>query len=385
MLKFIHCITDQKFTKGIINEFEFLAERCASKYVLVTNNPRNEFKFISNLINNIEIVKEKDFHEYIEKEKCNYVILHNFNSLKYSLIANIPQNIRVVWFSWGFDIYGKVMNKPFVYIPNMYHKETQRLIKPTIKERIQRIMGDIKRSIYKSVIIKAINRVDYYSGVIPEEYDMMKGLSFFRAKPVDFRYSSPYGGIELSLLDEEAPILGNDILIGNSGDPRNNHADIFMKLKDIDLGNRKIVVPLSYAGSKRYRDLIKSLGKKIWGDNFVAIENFMPIQEYKKTISSCGFRIFGHERQQAMGNIRLALRIGCKVFAYKSSIIYKHFDKYQIKLYSIEEELNSEGLKSLPSKEETYTNRKRAIERTLTSEQCKRLHRLIDYFEEETR
>lgn len=383
MLKLIHCIVDDKFTKGIINEFEFLAERCNSKYVLITNKPQKEFKYISNLINNIEIVKVKDFYKYIVSEKCDYVILHNFNSLKYSLIANVPQNIRVVWFSWGSEIYGKLLNKPFVYIPNMYHKETLKLIAPTFTERIQSIKGDIKRSILKSVIIKAVNRVDYYSGVIPEEYDMMKRLSFFRAKPVDFRYASPYGGIELSLLDEEAPILGNDILIGNSGDPRNNHADIFMKLKDIDLGNRKIVVPLSYAGSKRYREQIKSLGKKIWGDNFVVIENYMPLQEYKKTITSCGFRIFGHERQQAMGNIGIALRTGCKVFVYKSSIIYKHFEKYQIKLYSIEEELISEGLKSLPSKEETYINRKRAIERSLTSEQCKRLHRLIDYFEEE--
>lgn len=381
MLKLVHCILDEKFTKLIIDEFEFLSDRCISKYVLVTDKHQGDYKYISNL-KNIELLGVEDFLRFIELESCNYVILHNFSSLNYSLLTKIPKHIRVVWFSWGMDIYGKVLNKPFVYIPHMYHDETQKLIKPTYKEKIQRVKGWINRCLNKNIIKKAVNRVDYYSGVISEEYDMMQRLSFFNAKPVDFIYASPYGGIDNTLLDDE-PKLGNDILVGNSGDPRNNHADIFAKLKDIDLGKRKVVVPLSYAGSKRYRDQIKSMGKDIWGDNFLAIENFMPLQEYEEIISSCGFRIFGQERQQAMGNISMALRNGCKVFVYKSSIIYKHFEKYQIKMYSIEEDLNSEGLKSLPSEEDTYINRKRAIELASSSEQQKRLHRLIDYFEEE--
>ena len=382
MLKIIHCVIDDKFTKSAINGFEFLSNRCISKYVLITNQPRKVFKFVSNL-NKVEFVKENNFLKYLETEKCDYVILHNFYSLRSSLIIQIPDNIRVVWFSWGMDIYGKVMNEPFVYIPNMYHQETKKLLEPNFKERLDNIKRWIIRSLNKNVIVKAVTRVDYYSGVIPEEYDMMKCLSFFRAKPVDFRYSSPYGGIELSLLDEETPKLGNDILIGNSGDPRNNHADIFLKLKDIDLRNRKIIVPLSYAGTRRYREQIKSLGKAIWGDNFIALENYLPYKEYKNVISTCGFTIFGQERQQAMGNINIALRTGCKVFVFKTSIIYKHFEKYQIKMYSIDDDLNSDELMRLPSKEETYINRKRAIERTLTSKQQERLHRLIDYFEEE--
>ena len=382
MLKIVHCFTDEKFVKNAIEGFEFLKEKCESKYIHVTNPKRKEYKYISHIPQIIKV--ERDFFiEFLEKEQFDILVLHNFKSLPYGLTAKIPKDIRVVWFAWGFDIYGKVLNRPFVEIPNMYHKETLKLLEPTLKERIQLIKAWIKRSLRKHIIIKAVNRVDYFSGVIPEEYDMMRHLPFFKAKPVDFRYASPYGGIKLSLLGEEASKLGNDILIGNSGDPRNNHADIFMKLKDIDLGNRKVVVPLSYGGTKRYRDQIKSIGKEIWGDRFIAIENFMPLQEYEKVISSCGFRIFGQERQQAMGNIGIALRTGCKVFVYKSSIIYKHFEKYQIKLYSIEDELNTDGLKCMPSQEETYINRKRAIEKSLTSEQCNRLHRLIDYFETE--
>lgn len=383
MLKIVHCFIDDKFVKGAIEEFDFLKERCESRYIHVTHPKIKKYKFLSDLPQVIKVGRE-NFLDFLEQERCDILVLHNFYSLPYTLTVKIPKHIRVVWFAWGYDIYGKVLNKPFVVIPNMYHKETQKLLEPTFKERIQRIKGWIIRSIRKNVIIKAVNRVDYFSGVIPEEYDMMRPLSFFRAKSVDFRYMSPYSGIEMSLLDEEVPKLGSDILIGNSGDPRNNHVDIFMKLKDIDLGNRKVVVLLSYAGTKRYRDQIKSIGKEIWGDRFIAIENFMPFQEFEKIISTCGFRIFGQERQQAMGNIGMALRTGCKVFVYKSSVIYKHFEKYQIKMYSIEEDLNSEGLKSLPSEEETYINRKRAIKRDLSSEQQKRLDRLIDCFEAET-
>lgn len=383
MLKLIHCVTDEKFTKRIIDEFDFLAERCISKYVLITYKPLKKFKYISGL-ENIEFIEAKNFLKYIESENCDYIILHNFRSLKYSLIANIPHNIRVVWFAWGFDIYGKLLNKPFVYIPNMYHKETEKLLKPTLEERTHGLIAWINRYLHKDIIIKSVNRVDFFSGVIPEEYDMMQRLPYFRAKPVDFRYASPYSHIELSLLDKGVPKLGNDILIGNSGDPRNNHADIFLKLKDVDLRNRKIIVPLSYGGSERYRKQIKSIGKEIWGENFIALENFMPPQEYERIISSCGFRIFGHERQQAMGNISTALINGCKVFVYKSSMIYEHFKKSQVRMYSIEEELNTDGLKSMPSKEDTYINIKRMIERSSTSNHHKRLHRLIDLFEEGT-
>ena len=55
-------------------------------------------------------------------------------------------------------------------------------------------------------------------------------------------------------------MLGIIFLIGNSGDPTNNHLDVFDFLKKHDIGNRNIYVPLSYGGSKRYREVVKDVG-----------------------------------------------------------------------------------------------------------------------------
>lgn len=388
MIKIVHCFTDEKFVKCAINEFEYFNNRCENKYVYITHPRKRELKYISDLEYIIHLSRF-DFLSFLEKEKCGVVILHNLLSLPYHIISNIPSHIKVIWFAWGFDIYTPLSNKPFIAVSNLYHKETERLLGLQIKEQVAKSLKTLcKRFLFRDVlwdrkVKRAVSRVDYFSGVFPEEYDMMTQLPFFRAKQLIFNYHDPNNEISLALLDSEETIKGMNIMVGNSADPSNNHADIFMKLNNLHLGNRKIFVPFSYGGSLSYKNKIKAFGKEFFGDNIIFLEDFMEYNEYRKILSSCGFRIFGHERQQAIGNIEMSFRAGCKVFLSKTSIIYKHYVPSGLKICTIQEDFNDDVFSKLLDEEETFRNRKISTEMSLTSKAMENVYKLISIVEKD--
>lgn len=382
MLRIIHCITDEKFVNDIITSFEFMSDRCVSRYVHITNYNHSNYRFLSKYFQ-VEYLNSLQLKNEFSSHSCDVVFLHNIQSLPYECISQIPTNIKVVWLAWGFDIYGHMGSRPFIHIPNMLHSETKRLLWTNWNKQLIESTKIVLKFFRNKKIKHAVERVDYFSGIIPEEYDMMCDVSYFHAKQIDFRYLSPLSNITLSLLEKEQPVRGKNILIGNSGDPSNNHADIFKKLSKLDLFDRRIYVPLSYGENHKYIEKIKKIGKKIWGDNFVALEDYMPYEEYRKIISSCGFRFFGHERQQALGNINMALMDGCKLFLSDSSVLWNHLSKMGIKLYSIQKDVDQKSLFDLMDLDQANNNRKKIIEDLLTATQINRLYNMIDFLSNE--
>lgn len=382
MLRVVHCITDEKFIRSIYQTFEYLQDRCNSRYVHITENVKKQCRYLGDY-EKVEFCNISQFQTELASGCCDVVVLHNLQSVPLDFISQIPKDIKLVWFAWGFDIYGCMGSKPLVPIPNLIQPETKRLLWSSFDKQLKEKAKVLYKVTRNRELKKAVARVDYFSGIIPEEYDMMCSVPFFHAKQVDFRYSSPLANISLSMLDDEKPVGGMDIMIGNSGDITNNHADIFNKLKKIELGERRIYVPLSYGEDKKYMSKIKSIGNDLWGDRFVALDDYVPYDEYRRIIGSCGFRIFGHERQQALGNIIMAFRDGCKVFLSDGSALYRHFVNMGVKVFTIQNDINPDCLSDLLNDKETYENRKKTIEYSQTSAQKERLYKLIDYLTKE--
>ena len=82
--------------------------------------------------------------------------------------------------------------------------------------------------------------------------------------------------IEAMPAEEE---LGKHIQLGNSATPTNNHIEAIDWLAQMELGARRVIVPLSY-GSDEYRDMVCAYGKKRLGDTFQPVTDFMPFDEY---------------------------------------------------------------------------------------------------------
>lgn len=351
MIRLLQCVTDEKFTDEIISEFDSISKYFPSVYAHIANYPINEYKFVHQK-DRIKEIKPTDLNKFIVKCNIQIVVLHSLYVIPLSKVINFPKYVKVVWLAWGYDLYCNTY--PLIKL-DLYRTFTKKELEREKKYHVKRFIKDIIIKIlpYKKWMLhKAINRVDYFSGILPVEYQLMSRFPFFHAKEIRFVY------YDEGEFPEDAPIVkGNNIMIGNSGDPTNNHLDIFEILKQYDLEDRNIYVPLSYAGTLKYREKVKEVGLRYWGEHFKPITKFLPLQEYSKMISSCGYRIFGHERQQAVGNIEIGLRSGCTVFLSETSIAYKFYEKMGINIYTIQHDTKMIENKDHISDQQVVENR----------------------------
>ena len=98
MFKILHIILDDKFIDGALSLFKTdnrVESQCAKWGSSSSLKYIKEPNVISLNKNNYQPI----FLEY------NAIILHSFDCLPLSVISNIPDSVKVVWFAWGFDIY----------------------------------------------------------------------------------------------------------------------------------------------------------------------------------------------------------------------------------------------------------------------------------------
>jgi len=360
-MKVVHFIRDDKFVNGTISfleEFDFLEN---SFYIL---SDEKSFKYISlGTIHTISVAQLKDIIS--NPESCDVIVIHGLLSLPCKFIQSINKKIKVVWFSLGYDIYNNTYPQfPLIQIRNMIKPQTLDLTnkiifysKRFVKEFLMRALcfNNEERRAFEP----AINRIDYYSGVYPVEYDLMKLNSFFRAKQVSWSYVSPSTKKMYRKEDIYKDILpkGNYIQVGNNASIICNHRNVFNILNKLNLDDRKIVVPLSYGPSKHYIASVCKAGNKCFGDNFVPLMNFMPKDDYISFMSSISIAIYNTERQSAAGNIRMGLWNGTMVFLPETSIGYSFFRKEGFHVFTIEKDLTQENIDRGLTEEQIIENR----------------------------
>lgn len=371
MIRIANFVIDEKFIDWQIEYQDLTKKECQHDYYFVGSK---NFKYIK---------KEKDRVRRINIDSVisitnNYdaVFLHSIFSMPLELISIIDKRVKVFWFSWGYDIYNSPRPRPLIRL-NLYHSATKRYMH-----------GDIKRMLFNTLLLlrniinkrgskyyyKAIKRVNYFSGIIPEEYSMVKN-SFpnFKALATDYSYCC-VSQFPSSDNFENCIKNGNNIIVGNSTAYTNNHLDILESLKGVDLGSRKIIVPLSYSPNPRYVQRVQSKGQEIFGDKFVALTSFLSVKEYNDVINSCSICIFGSERQQGMGLVISSLYNGVKLFLYETSIIYRHCQNLGLKVYSIEKDLAGPNAFAPLTEEEALFNRKIIYGRINRDVMVKKLH-----------
>ncbi len=356
-MKYFHWITDDKFIDDLISVMEYTKGCHNHTYAIVSEIEGYDFTYIKSK-EKVIIIRPCDFIKSLSG--YDVIVLHGLRAGAFDFLNKMPHSIKVVWFSWGYDLYTTPCKRyPFIKIP-LYRPLTKGATRSNLRGYLADLHVEFNYHRDKRSIRKAISRIDYFSGVIPQEYELMTENSFFRAKQLHFHYFSLND--EVSEINIKNPLpTGNNILIGNSGDPTNNHLDAFQYLKGIDLADKKIYVPLSYGGTQRYLRKVKSVGKEYWGDKFVPLDTFLPYNEYCKIVSSCSNVVMFHERQQAMSNIRQGLWNGCKVFLSSSGLAYRYYDSLGLQVLSVQHELNTKMIDKPLSSLEVEKNRTKMI------------------------
>lgn len=333
-----HILNDEKFTDWVINKFD-LVNKGKNCFILVSNS--KESKNIDD--SRIEIFNTREFLKLVKPKEGDFFIFYflHLHAIQF-ILKNKKVNYKKAWIGYGADYYYYLLRTP--YFQSLYKPETLKLFKEYYQRNFLKtlLLKIYQKSFFNLKVKRAINHLNYFAPIIPNEFDLIKEeFSFENLKYLDFTF----GDIEYLSLDSFSTELGDSILLNNSATFAGNHIDILEILIKINC-NRKIIIPLSYGNDVFKEEIIHYTEGKL-KDQVELLTEFMPRNSYFEKVKQCGFVIMGHLRQQAMGNIYGVLYMGAKLFLFKNNPVYEFLKSIGIIVFTIEElELNATLLNS---------------------------------------
>jgi len=298
MIKYIHICPDEKFINAAMLQFNEVNKQ-ENFFIIVNDNDKLTYVDSKNCL----MLRPAALYLFILKNffslRKKTIILHSVK--KFSKIATmlLPPGCKVVWIGFGFDYYGYIKYSKF----NFFKKITEFLF---------------------------LKKIDFFSPVLINEYDLIRNsVPYFKPQILDWNYD-----VVTFYWDTILPIMEYKILIGNSATITNNHIEILTILEKLNL-KCEIVVPLSY-GSVDYKNEILSILESIDLETRPLLD-YMDINDYYNEICSCSHVIMNHSRQQAYGNIMIALFAGCKIFLRRENPLYEYLKTSGFYIYTIDD------------------------------------------------
>ena len=105
----------------------------------------------------------------------------------------------------------------------------------------------------------------------------------------------------------------------------NNHIDMLETLAKLNLGNRQVIVPLSY-GDMTYAQQVIEAGKRLLGSRFRPLVDFLELEEYRKIVLSCNMMIMNHIQERGFGTLMMALNNGLSAVLRQGQCNLQHFN-----------------------------------------------------------
>ena len=358
----LHLLLDEKFSDYVISQF--YAGDMFSDFVL--------FSPTRNLIHFHHIEKVRVVNPYNEEElqlllpdlsNYNAVVFHGlFANWQDWLLQRLPPDVKKAWVCWGGEIYGQ---------PDLQYT----FLKPITKivYRLHQIISPERR---KSSIFpkEEIQKLDYCLCSMNAEYEFVKKYLQCDIKHLRYTYYSIDETVG-SLKDKQSK--GNNIFIGNSATIENNHLESLLRLKRIGIGERKIVMPLSY-GFPWIRNMCLKVGYRLFGKRFTPLTEFILREEYNAKMLDCAVMIQGHLREQAHGNIVTGLWLGMRVYLSEKGIDYRHFKQLGCKVFSIERDLKADNPNALtPLSDDDVAYNRNILLEIYSNENIDTLNRII--------
>lgn len=322
----LHLFDDEKVVNRAIALFE-KALPGQNVYICFIDDTAHLVKAADNLY----FYKEGNGFQRDKLSGVDKIIIHFLSYKKIKFINTyFPQFIPCYWNIWGADLYNSILEYrgyPVYYEPRflgyrffvrkiLCHLKVstpiQKVVLNFIKERVTYFVSNADYGIAKQYIGNYINGVQ---------------VTGFRYYPID---------VILGELTEKTA-KGNVLLLGNSASFTNNHSYAFKYLSGLDLKDKKVVVPVSYGGSPKYINHILKQGYKKWGQSFIPLQKFLPLDEYNQLMTTAEICVFSSWRQEAFGNIVVALYLGAKVFLSEKSSLVRYFASIGVVVYILEQ------------------------------------------------
>ncbi|MGM0546869.1 MAG: TDP-N-acetylfucosamine:lipid II N-acetylfucosaminyltransferase [Bacteroidota bacterium] len=341
--RILHIAKDEKFINGAYYLFE-KAFPGQNEYVIVKPSGDPPIRFLNtHLVVNatFEVTSPATLSRLTKMSDQHQVtVLHGLGDINLAVFNESDRQERFMAIVHGAEIYNSgILNN------TLMGPQTKAIYELTQKNNFYDLLKEIYRSIkyrdnhtdFKVNLPEVIFEIKNFGSLPGFTYDHLIESRLYH--PSIQRIPFTYYPIEYVVKNDELRASGRHIFLGNSSSATNNHLEAFEFLKNLGLGDRKVVTPLSYGCPKYAKAIIKE-GKKMLPDNFMSLTTFLPLEEYNQIISECGIVVMNHYRPQAVGNIIASLYLGAKVFLNDTDV-YRYFKQLGCHIYLIEEDLKA--------------------------------------------
>lgn len=347
----LHIAQDEKVIDRCIDNFEEVFPN-ENKFLIILKKGRKP-RFVTHNVCFAEYGTSLFWQFVGDVKDYKSIIIHFLSPVCVDFLNKINHD-NIYWIEWGADLYNLLQNRGYTVFADKNISWRMSHV------RLPHFLYDFGKKIYgkrlENKTIKAVKKVKYFvPDSMYDEYEMIKQYypEFNHLEYKDFFYYPIDEVLGQSLINKH--VLGNNIMVGNSASTSGNHLSVFDKLKALPINNCSIITPLSY-GNKRYADYVKQKGEEIFGNHFMPIMDFLPLDKYNQLFLTSNIYIYGNWRQEAVGNILIALFLGGKVFLDIKNPLLSFYKKMGLTIFPMED-LSEQSLSSSLSDEEIQTNR----------------------------
>lgn len=357
-MKILHLIIDHQVIERTLSLYEKVFPD--SNDVIIFAD-KDEYKHLSGHKSCERISRKnvKNKGKHYDFSGINYIVAHYLTIEMIDFIGYAPPKIHVSWEIYGFDLYDQFLaplGYNLQYVDWIDYKSP--MLKLIYKLSLLNIIYFFRKGrvsqfpfIRKRYFKRITNRLNSVSGsrcnsVLLEQYSG-KSYSFYET----FCYSlkETLGSLyNISFFDEK------NILIGNSCSLTNNHLYILNYIKDFDIGDSQIIMPLSYGGYPRYKDDVIVKYSNMFSNNYKCILNYMPLDEYNKIFLTLKTMVMASWREESFGTIIMGLYLGIKIYMSQKSPIYLSLVEEGFRVFKIEGVTNTDFNRPLSLEDKEY-------------------------------
>ncbi|MCO7229520.1 TDP-N-acetylfucosamine:lipid II N-acetylfucosaminyltransferase [Halomonas sp. CnH100-B] len=332
---FVHICFNNMHTQSLIEACEAVGSESHGSNVFFVNKARSvegySVAYDTKNVTFFDAAKDlESIIRYCKGKNVQGVYIHGlFFDWQKAILNEVGSIKKVAWVIWGGDIY-------------RYQEPTNEML-------------------------KLVEKIACIATVTSDDYKVYERL-FGQKKHFDFAYRFPFDELDKSLPVQKQKI----IVVGNSGDVGNNHAEILDALSaKKDINDYRIIVPCSYNAPDGYASKLQqyALSKGFSKNRLEILTDFMSKEDYFDLIASAELLVTAHDRSQAGATINAAVYFGTKV-VLKKTILYREshmqnpmwsrLSDMSIQCVEFTDFLKSSTVNELPSKEDSMVEKDRA-------------------------
>lgn len=296
------------------------------------------------------------------------IVAHGMTTDFARALRHAPAACVVAWIGWGYDYMRLLQQRT----GDLLLPQTGALEARLQREQAGRGLGawlarplvavgqaiDRRLRARPPAVVSVAARIDVFSCNPSEESALREAMPALQAP----FHAVPSFTAE-DVFDRGAPrMAGPDVLLGNSATPTNNHLEALTLLQGRLPPGGRLIAPLNY-GDRRYGEAVAAAGRRAFGDRFVALTDWMPIDAYQQRIASCAVVVMNHRRQQAVGNIGAALYKGAAVYLRVENPLWGFYTGLGVTLRPLDELEAMPGAPLRPLSADEQLRNRQAIER----------------------